>query len=58
MIPGHGRGRATAISLVPYVAFAQLFAFEQSLGLAFAGQPEHSGTVNRVVQGVAIHPAR
>lgn len=42
--------------LFPYIAAAQIFAFHQSIlrGLT-PDQPNASGTVNRVVQGVKIH---
>lgn len=43
--------------LVPYVVAPQMFAFEQSLGRGITpDHPNPSGTVNRVVQGVRIHP--
>ncbi len=43
--------------LVPYIVAPQIFAFEQSIvrGLS-PDRPNASGTVNRVVQGVRIHP--
>jgi tagatose-6-phosphate ketose/aldose isomerase len=43
--------------LVPYIVAPQIYAFEQSLvrGLT-PDRPNASGTVNRVVQGVRIHP--
>jgi tagatose-6-phosphate ketose/aldose isomerase len=43
--------------LVPYVALAQLLAFHASLQLGLSpDRPNVAGTVNRVVQGVTIHP--
>lgn len=43
--------------LVPYVALPQMLAFEQSIALGCTpDQPNKTGTVNRVVQGVRIHP--
>lgn len=43
--------------LVPYVALAQMLAFHASLRLGLSpDQPNVAGTVNRVVQGVTIHP--
>lgn len=43
--------------LCPFIALAQLFGLRvsQQLGL-FPDRPNASGTVNRVVQGVRIHP--
>jgi tagatose-6-phosphate ketose/aldose isomerase len=42
---------------LPYLLFAQLFAFESSLALGLApDNPCPSGEVNRVVQGVNIYP--
>jgi len=42
---------------LPYVVFAQLLSFMQSLALGITpDQPSRSGTVNRVVQGVQIYP--
>ena len=48
----------TDIELAPlYVLFAQWFALQQSLALGLTPDtPSVSGTVNRVVQGVTIHP--
>jgi tagatose-6-phosphate ketose/aldose isomerase len=41
----------------PYVVFAQVFAFLQSLTLGLRPDtPNASGVVNRVVQGVSIYP--
>ena len=46
------------LELVPlYVLFAQWFAVQQSLALGLTpDSPSVSGTVNRVVRGVTIHP--
>ena len=46
------------IELAPlYILFAQWFALQQSLALGLTpDSPSVSGTVNRVVQGVTIHP--
>ena len=44
--------------IFPYIAVAQIFAFQQSLKRGLTpDQPNTKGTVNRVVQGVRIHPA-
>jgi tagatose-6-phosphate ketose/aldose isomerase len=45
--------------LIPFVVAPQIFAFEQAIvrGLS-PDQPNMSGTVNRVVQGVRIHAVR
>ena len=60
-IPDHiaipGLESAADIDLIwPYIAVAQIFAFQQSLrhGLT-PDRPNAKGTVNRVVQGVRIH---
>jgi tagatose-6-phosphate ketose/aldose isomerase len=54
------RGLATKNDLelaLPYVVFAQIFAFLQSLSLGITPDtPSMSGTVNRVVKGVTIYP--
>jgi tagatose-6-phosphate ketose/aldose isomerase len=43
--------------LFPYLAFAQMFAFHSSLQLGLTpDNPNPDGLVNRVVQGVRIHP--
>jgi tagatose-6-phosphate ketose/aldose isomerase len=49
---------APDLELVPmHVLFAQAFALLQSLALGLApDRPDATGTVNRVVQGVTIHP--
>jgi tagatose-6-phosphate ketose/aldose isomerase len=49
---------APDLELVPmHVLFAQAFALLQSLALGLApDRPDSTGTVNRVVQGVTIHP--
>jgi tagatose-6-phosphate ketose/aldose isomerase len=45
--------------LVPYIVAPQIYAFEQSLVRGITpDNPNPSGTVNRVVQGVLIHPFR
>ena len=45
--------------LAPYIVAPQMFAFEQSLIRGITpDSPNPSGTVNRVVQGVRIHPFR
>ena len=46
------------VELAPlYILFAQCFALQQSLALGLTpDNPSVSGTVNRVVQGVTIHP--
>ena len=42
---------------LPYIVFAQIFAFMQSLALGIRPDtPSVSGTVNRVVSGVTIYP--
>jgi tagatose-6-phosphate ketose/aldose isomerase len=53
-----GMGDAPDLELVPmHVLFAQGFALLQSLALGLApDRPDATGTVNRVVQGVTIHP--
>jgi tagatose-6-phosphate ketose/aldose isomerase len=43
--------------LIPFIAAPQMFAFEASLKRGLApDNPNVSGTVSRVVQGVRIHP--
>jgi tagatose-6-phosphate ketose/aldose isomerase len=43
--------------LIPYSAAPQIFAFESSLARGLTpDNPNTTGTVNRVVQGVRIHP--
>jgi tagatose-6-phosphate ketose/aldose isomerase len=45
--------------LIPYVVAPQIFAFESSLAHGLTpDSPNTTGTVNRVVQGVRIHPLR
>ena len=53
-----GMGDAADLELAPlYVLFAQGFALLQSLALGLTpDRPDPAGTVNRVVQGVTIHP--
>lgn len=42
---------------LPYVAFAQTLALHRSISLGLSPDvPNAAGTVNRVVQGVSIHP--
>jgi tagatose-6-phosphate ketose/aldose isomerase len=54
-----GMSHATDIDLVwPYVAAAQIYAFHASLARGLSpDNPNPQGTVNRVVQGVRIHPS-
>ena len=43
--------------LIPFIAAPQIFAFEQAISRGLSpDNPNVSGTVNRVVQGVRIHP--
>lgn len=53
-----GMADAPDLELVPmHALFAQSFALLQSLALGLApDRPDSTGTVNRVVQGVTIHP--
>ena len=53
-----GMGDAPDLELVPmHALFAQTFALLQSLALGLTpDRPDATGTVNRVVQGVTIHP--
>jgi len=53
-----GMAGAPDLELVPMLAlFAQTFALLQSLALGLTpDRPDATGTVNRVVQGVTIHP--
>jgi D-galactosamine 6-phosphate deaminase/isomerase len=45
--------------LIPFIAAPQILAFEQAIGRGLSpDKPNVSGTVNRVVQGVRIHPVR
>jgi tagatose-6-phosphate ketose/aldose isomerase len=45
--------------LFPFIVAPQLFAFEASLARGLSpDNPNTSGTVNRVVQGVRIHAAK
>ena len=42
--------------LIPFIVAPQIFAFEESLARGLSpDNPNTSGTVNRVVQGVRIH---
>jgi tagatose-6-phosphate ketose/aldose isomerase len=58
VLPIEGMAGVQSIELAPVLAvFSQLFALSQSLRLGV--RPDHpsaSGTVNRVVRGVTIHP--
>jgi tagatose-6-phosphate ketose/aldose isomerase len=53
-----GMADAADVELLwPYIAFAQLYAFHQSRTLGLSpDNPNKEGTVNRVVQGVRLHP--
>ncbi|MDE2052010.1 MAG: SIS domain-containing protein [Gammaproteobacteria bacterium] len=56
-----GAGTAGALTdlelCLPYVAFAQTLALLRSISLGLSPDtPNAAGTVNRVVQGVSIHP--
>jgi tagatose-6-phosphate ketose/aldose isomerase len=53
-----GAGSLTDLELcLPYVAFAQTLALLRSISLGLSPDiPNAAGTVNRVVQGVSIHP--
>jgi tagatose-6-phosphate ketose/aldose isomerase len=56
IIPGMQDAPDLELALL-YVLFAQAFAFLQSLALGLTpDRPNPAGTVNRVVQGVTIHP--
>jgi tagatose-6-phosphate ketose/aldose isomerase len=56
-VPPHAAGLPDALLALPYVTFAQQFALGQSLRLGITpDNPFPSGDVNRVVQGVTIHP--
>jgi tagatose-6-phosphate ketose/aldose isomerase len=53
----HAADLPDADLLFPYITFAQLYGLHCSLRLGRTpDQPNASGTVNRVVQGVRIHP--
>ena len=56
-LPVPGMSAASDIDLLwPYVAVAQLYAFNASRALGLSpDNPNKQGTVNRVVQGVRIH---
>jgi tagatose-6-phosphate ketose/aldose isomerase len=53
-----GAGEASDLALcLPYAAFAQVLAFQQSLALGLRPDvPNARGTVSRVVHGVTIYP--
>lgn len=55
---GPSPGDLTDLELcLPYVAFAQTLALLRSISLGLSpDRPNAAGTVNRVVQGVSIHP--
>lgn len=56
VVPGMA-GSADVDLLWPYVAIAQVYAFLASRALGLSpDSPNRQGTVNRVVQGVRIHP--
>lgn len=56
LVPGM-EGAAELELALPYIVFCQAFALLQSLALGLRPDtPSRSGTVNRVVQGVTIHP--
>jgi len=56
VVPGLA-GAADVDLLWPYVAVAQLFAFHASRASGISpDSPNKQGTVNRVVQGVRLHP--
>jgi tagatose-6-phosphate ketose/aldose isomerase len=45
--------------LIPFIVAPQILAFEQAIGCGLSpDKPNVSGTVNRVVRGVRIHPVR
>ena len=53
----HLAGAEDVDLVVPFVALAQMLAFHASLRLGLSpDNPNQAGTVNRVVQGVRIHP--
>lgn len=53
----HVSGAIDALNYLPYLVIAQIFAFEKALHLGISpDNPCPSGMVNRVVQGVTIHP--
>lgn len=55
---GDAMAKANALELaLPYIVYAQAFAFLQSLALGLKpDSPNVTGAVNRVVSGVTIHP--
>jgi tagatose-6-phosphate ketose/aldose isomerase len=56
VVPGSAAASDLALCF-PYAAFVQTLAFCQSLALGLRpDQPNATGTVNRVVQGVSIYP--
>ena len=53
----HNDALTDSLLLFPYIACAQIYAFHHALALNNKPDtPSVSGTVNRVVQGVIIHP--
>jgi tagatose-6-phosphate ketose/aldose isomerase len=54
----NGMAEAADVELLwPYIAVAQLYAFHRSRTLGLSpDNPNKEGTVNRVVQGVRLHP--
>jgi tagatose-6-phosphate ketose/aldose isomerase len=56
--PAYGADPLSDLELcLPYVAFAQTLALLRSISLGLTPDtPNAAGTVNRVVQGVSIHP--
>ena len=51
--------QTTSTSCIPFIAAPQIFAFEQAIARGLSpDNPNISGTVNRVVQGVRIHALR
>jgi tagatose-6-phosphate ketose/aldose isomerase len=60
MLGAHSPGADSFSNLelcLPYAAFAQSLAFLRSVSLGLSpDSPNAAGTVNRVVQGVSIHP--
>jgi tagatose-6-phosphate ketose/aldose isomerase len=58
LVPGMHDARDVDL-LIPFIAAPQIFAFEAAIGRGLSpDNPNISGTVNRVVQGVRIHAVR
>ncbi|MFM2100552.1 MAG: hypothetical protein RLZZ366_2091, partial [Pseudomonadota bacterium] len=54
----HLTGASDVDLLLPFIVFAQIFAFLQSLELGVRPDtPSASGTVSRIVRGVTIYPS-